>query len=164
MGALVTTLTNLGSDVVAENTDLSVSLQVSNDVDSDGFFEVSMAKWNSGSQTVGLETSMLTYSSTDYNVLLQGYTIPCTSDDHAGISCIFSVASVTTLEGISSSRDVLRVSGLSSAITAGNSFTFTISDSRFRNPPSTKAIDTFSAVSKRSDGNRIDEQTKGISY
>ena len=97
-GSLTCTLTNLGSDTVAENTDISISLTLTNEVAQDGFFEVSMAKWNSGTQTVGLETSMLEYAATDFDVLRQGYTIPCSSDTHQGITCIFIVASVTSLE------------------------------------------------------------------
>ncbi len=97
-GSLTCTLTNLGSDVVAEDTDISFSIQVSNDVAQNGFFEVNMAKWNSGTQTVGLETSMIQYAATDYDVQRQGYTIPCSSNEHPSITCIIQVASVTTLE------------------------------------------------------------------
>ena len=107
---------------------------------------------------------MLQYAATDFDVLRQGYTIPCSSDAHTGINCILIVASVTNLEQISSSRDVLRVTGLSSAVLAGGSFAFRTNESRFRNPPSTKAVETFSAESRKGDGSRIDEQTSGISF
>ena len=56
------------------------------------------------------------------------------------------------------------VTGLDSVIAAGTTFTFQTSDSRFRNPPSTKSVSTFEADSHKLDGSVIDSQTVGISY
>ena len=163
-GVLACTLTNLGSTVVAEYTDISVSFTATNEVEQTGYFGLGMAKWNSGTQTIGLEASAMKYSATDFNVSQQGYTVPCSSTDHPSLACIFQVAAVTTLEQISSQRDVLKISGLSKAITAGTTFTFMTTDSRFRNPPSTKTVSTFVADSHRGDGSAIDQKLTGISY
>jgi hypothetical protein len=56
-----------------------------------------MAKWNSGTQTIGLETSVIQYDTTDFNVSLQGFDIPCSSNLHSGLTCIFQVGAVTSL-------------------------------------------------------------------
>ena len=56
-GILSASVTNLGDDTVGEYTDISVSFTVRNPVAADGYFLFSMAKWNAGTQTVGLETS-----------------------------------------------------------------------------------------------------------
>lgn len=99
------TITNLestnpgsGSDVVAEYTDVSVSFKVTNQVEMIGYFELGMAKWNSGTQTIGLETSILKYDATSFNPTLNGYSIPCTSSGHLNLKCTLKVAPVTTLE------------------------------------------------------------------
>ena len=67
-GLLSAAITNLGSDVVAESTDISISFTLTNGVEETGYFEFKMAKWNSGTQTVGRETSAMSYQVTDYNV------------------------------------------------------------------------------------------------
>ena len=61
-------------------------------------------------------------------------------------------------------KDVLKIDGLSSAITAGSTFTFQTTGSSFKNPPSTKAVSTFEAASYSSSSKGIDAQTSGISY
>ena len=66
-GILSASVTNLGSDVVGEYTDISVSFTVGNPVASDGYFYFSMAKWNAGTQTVGLETSQMLYDATSFD-------------------------------------------------------------------------------------------------
>ena len=43
--------------MVGEYTDVQISFEARNPVAVDGYFVFSMAKWNSGTQTVGLETS-----------------------------------------------------------------------------------------------------------
>jgi hypothetical protein len=104
-GPMTCTITNLettkpgsGSDVVAEYTDVSVSLKVTNQVEMIGYFELGMAKWNSGTQTIGLETSMLRYDPTSFNPTLNGFNIPCSSSGHPNLKCTLKVAAVTTLE------------------------------------------------------------------
>lgn len=96
-------------------------------------------------------------SVSNYNVAEGGYLIPCSSALHGGIICVIRVASPTTVSEISSLKDVLRVKGLSSAISAGQTFTFQTTDSQFKNPPSTKAISTFEAASFAASQNGIDE-------
>jgi hypothetical protein len=147
-GDLTTSITNLGtSDEVGEYTDVSISFTVSNEVDSSGFFEFKMAKWNPGTQSLRLVTSAVSYSLADATTTFNAYEIPCTSADHPSITCTFILAIVNDLSEIVSARDTLRVTGLSSNIPIGGTFTFETSDSRFRNPPSTRELETFEGSS-----------------
>ncbi len=56
-------LTNLGSEQVAELTDVSVLCIVTNEVEVNGYFEIGIAKWNSGTETIGLEKTVIQYDS-----------------------------------------------------------------------------------------------------
>ena len=47
-GPLTCAIRNLGSDVVAEYTDIAVDYTVTNTVELGGYFELDMSKWNSG--------------------------------------------------------------------------------------------------------------------
>lgn len=60
-GDLDVTIASAGSDVVGAYTDITISMTASNPVEQNGYFMFNMLKWNSGTQTLGLETSMLTY-------------------------------------------------------------------------------------------------------
>ena len=121
---------------------------MTNEAPADGYFELGMAKWNSGTQTVGLETSAMQYNAaTDFDVGRQGYTIPCSSPAHLGLACIFRATPVTNLGEISTARDVLQIYGLSGPIPPGGSLTVQTTGSRFRNPASTRAISTYEARS-----------------
>ena len=62
---------------------------------------------------------MVDTTSIAYDFALAGYAIPCTATGHTSLTCVLQKAAVTTLEAISTSRDTLKVQGLSSAITAG---------------------------------------------
>lgn len=95
---MTASITNLGSDVVAEYTDISVSFTVTNEVADTGYFEFMMAKWNSGTQTVGRETSAMLYVVTEFSVSLQGYDIPCSATGHPLLTCAFKPQSVSTVE------------------------------------------------------------------
>lgn len=95
---MTASITNLGSEVVAEYTDIEVSFTVTNEVADTGYFEFMMAKWNAGTQTVGRETSTMIYTVTDFNVSLQGYDVPCSSTSHPSLSCAFKPQSVSTKE------------------------------------------------------------------
>lgn len=98
-GQLTATLTNKGSDVVAELTNIEIALVGNNEIDSFGYFELKLAKWNAATQTLGLETSQFTYSVQDYDFARQGYDIPCASlPAHPDIKCIFKVAPVVSLQ------------------------------------------------------------------
>ena len=128
-----------------------------------------MAKWNSGTQTVGLETSQIRYNPNNFSNLHQGYKINCSAEDSSGvvhdnIACIFKVAAVSTVEQIASSRDELKVTNLASKVDAGTILTVQITDTHFRNPPSTTAIETYEASSHSRDGSFIDGQSVGIRY
>ena len=164
---MTSSIANVGtSDVVGALTDISVSFQVTNEVPQDGYFELGLPKWNSGTQRTSLAQSMIEYdnSSSNFDISNGGYRVPCTSTDHSGILCVIQVAQPSTVEEISSMLDVLKVNGLSSSISAGGTFTFQTTDSSFKNPPSTKAVTTFSASSHSSGSNSIDAQSSGISY
>ena len=58
-GDLSCTLQNLGSDVVADYTNISVLCIVSNEVEATGSFTMGLPKWNSGTPEIGLERSMI---------------------------------------------------------------------------------------------------------
>ena len=128
-----------------------------------------MAKWNSGTQTVGLETSQITYDPNDFSNIHQGYKIDCNGFDSSGlvhdnIACIFKVAAVSNVEQLASSRDELKVTNLANKINSGTVLTIQITDKHFRNPPSTSAIETYQASSHSRDGSFIDGQIVGIRY
>ena len=165
-GALSCKLSNLGSDVVAEYTDISVLCIVSNEVELAGYFEIGMAKWNSGTPNIGLERSMIKYNELQFQVTPLGvqYAVACSSAEHPNISCSIQPAAVTTVEQISQGRDIFRVKGLTRPILSGQAFNFRTSGLVFKNPPTTKEISTFKASSYRADGSMIDEQTQGIKY
>ena len=89
--------------MVGEYTDVQISFEARNPVAVDGYFVFSMAKWNSGTQTVGLETSQITYDPNDFSNIHQGYKIDCNGFDSSGlvhdnIACIFKVAAVSNVE------------------------------------------------------------------
>ena len=120
-----------------------------------------MAKWNSGTQTVGLEKSQMEYDATGFDADHQGYAVECSATDstgveHKNIACIFKVAPVTSVEEIASVRDSLKVTGLAADIDSGTVFTVRTSENRFRNPPSTTAITTYEASSHSNGGSTID--------
>lgn len=132
----------------------------------DGYFEFAMPKWNSGTQRTSLALSMIDFdtSSSNYSITLGGYLVPCSSADHGAIVCVIQLAVLSTVEDISTQKDVLKIDGLTSAISAGSTFTFQTTGSSFKNPPSTKAVSTFEANSFTSASKGIDGQTTGISY
>ena len=169
-GILSASVTNIGeSDVVADYTDISVSFTARNPVDADGYFTFSMAKWNSGTQTVGLETSQMMYDPTMFQSERQGYNVPCTAFDsvngsHDNIVCTFKVAAVTYVEDIGSARDILKIEGLANVIESGTDFSVLTSGNRFRNPPSTSVIKTYEASSHSQDNSKIDQKNIGITY
>ena len=66
-GDLDVSIATAGSDVVGEYTNIEISMTASNPVEQTGYFMFNMLKWNSGTQTLGLETSMLTYATSDYD-------------------------------------------------------------------------------------------------
>ena len=122
------------------------AFEARNPVAVDGYFVFSMAKWNSGTQTVGLETSQIRYDPNNFSNLHQGYKINCSAEDSSGvvhdnIACIFKVAAVSTVEQIASSRDELKVTNLANKVDAGTILTVQITDTHFRNPPSTTLYD-----------------------
>ena len=126
-GSMTSSITNVGtSDVVGALTDISVSFQVTNEVPQDGYFELGMPKWNSGTQRTSLAQSMIEYdnSSSNYDISNGGYRVPCSSTDHSSILCVIQVAQPSTVEEISSMQDILKINGLSSSISAGGTFTF----------------------------------------
>lgn len=83
-------ITNVGSsNKVGEYTDISVSFIVTNEVPQDGYFELGMPKWNAGTQVRSLAQPMIyDYSSFNYDVMLGGYLVPCSSVNHGGLTCI----------------------------------------------------------------------------
>ena len=97
-GSLTATLTNKGSDVVAENTNIEIGLTGSNEIDILGYYELRLAKWNQETQTLGLESSQIVYSVQEYDFARQGFDIPCFSAEHPDIKCIFKVAPVVSLQ------------------------------------------------------------------
>jgi len=60
-GDLSCTLNNLGSDIVADYTDVSVQCIVANEVELTGSFILGLPKWNAGTPEIGLERSMIKY-------------------------------------------------------------------------------------------------------
>lgn len=165
-GDLSCTLQNLGSDVVAEYTNISVLCIVSNEVEATGSFTMGLPKWNAGTPEVGLERSMIEYDVLQAAAGPDGltYPVPCTSVEHPGITCTISPAEVSTVEQISTSRDTLRITGLTRAILSGQAFNFRTTSEVVRNPPTTKEISTFEATTYRGDGKEIDNQKAGIKY
>jgi hypothetical protein len=99
---------------------------------------------------------MIYYATSDYSSSNGGYTIDCTSTTHTNIKCIFTVNTPSTVSAISTTYDELKISGFSSTIASGGTLDFTLSNSRFRNPPSTKPVTTITAETYNSDGNQID--------
>ena len=150
--------------MVAEYTDISVAFTLTNEVPSNGILELGLAKWNQGTQTIGLESSSISYTIPDDEIGANLYNIPCSATSGDLISCSFEVAPVTTIEGISTSRDLLKVSGFTSALAAGTTFTFQTTGSRFRNPPTTKTISSYTARTMDASGNEIDSYSTKIVY
>ena len=152
---MTVSIQNLGSDTVAEYTDISVTFVVSNFVEQDGTFELGIGKWNPGTPEVGLEEAMIVYDVTQpIGTLL--YSVPCSSTDHPNIQCTFSPAEVVDVEDIATARDILSVTGLNTDIQAGGSFNFRTLDSSFHNPPTTQAYTAFEGQSRTALARPID--------
>lgn len=163
-GQLTTTIKNLGSDVVGSMTDISLEFTVQNGLDQTGYLVFSAPKWNAGTQSRTAIESMFSVKQADWSNSEQAYAIPCVSTNHPKLKCFVQVGSVATSADIANSRDTLKISGLANKINLGESIKIQTSGSRFKNPPSTAPIATFSAQSFRSDGSLIDSQSSGISY
>lgn len=136
------------SNVVGEYTDLQITLSSAQQVDSSGWIDMKLPKWNAGTQQMSLavpffETSMLGI------VPSGGYSVPCTTAAHPAMTCIFTVNVPSTSADISQTYDVLRISQFSKDFT---DLTLSTSSSLFRNPPSTKILNTFSASTYLSNG------------
>lgn len=88
-GELSCSLSNLGSEQVADLTDISVLCIISNDIEVNGYFEIGLAKWNSGTETIGLEKTAIQYDSLTGTFSPQGvvYPVPCVSTEHPLITC-----------------------------------------------------------------------------
>ena len=94
----------ISSNIVAQNTDITVLFTVTHEVPSGGSFVLEMPKWNSGTQRTSLAQSMIEYdnSSSNYDISNGGYRVPCSSTDHSSILCVIQVAQPSTVEEISS--------------------------------------------------------------
>ena len=89
---------------------------------------------------------MFKYSTTD----LQSdgtYNIDCTSTAHPKLNCFLTVVSPATVAAIATTYDTLKINGFSSTIARGSTLVITTSNTRFRNPPSTKPITTITSAS-----------------
>lgn len=80
-GVLTATIATVSgsSDVVAELSDISVSIVVTNEVPQTGLFEILMPKWNSGTQRTSLVRSMINTDEIPYSFPDNGYVVPCTA-------------------------------------------------------------------------------------
>lgn len=82
---MVTKITNLGSDVVGEMTDVSLEFTVQNGIDKDGYILFRTPKWNAGTQSRGSVKPMIRFNSSEWNATEQAYQIPCSSALHPDI-------------------------------------------------------------------------------
>lgn len=126
---------------------VKVDLTVQNGVATSGYVKVKMPKWNPGTQRVSRATSMVQVYSFDTQSNGR-YKIDCTSTAHLNIACWFLPVTPASVSAISTTYDELYISGFTTAITTTLSLTLT--NSRFRNPASTKPLTTLIAESYNS--------------
>ena len=105
----------ISSNVVAQNTDITVLFTVTHEVPQGGSFILEMPKWNSGTQKRGLERSSIHYEQPNSR---NAQSVPCESDEHPDIRCTFAKTPVSESSEIATTLDVLTVTGLQGAILA----------------------------------------------
>lgn len=111
-----------------------------------------MRKWNAGTPSTSAVKSMFLYEVADWIVAKQAFNIPCSSEGHPNLACIFYPETVTDSLKISNATDRLMINGFTNKISPGTKITVKTSDKRFRNPPSTAAVSTFLANSYNDSG------------
>jgi hypothetical protein len=140
---------------------LKIDLTVTTALATTGYFKVKFPKWNPGTQRVSKATSMIHYSTSD-TVSNGRYKIDCTSTSHPNLACWFLPVTPSSVSAIATAFDELYVSGFSTAISS--TLSLTISNSRFRNPSSTKPLTTLTVESYNSNNFMIDQQKSVASY
>ena len=142
-GLLTMRMDALGSTTVGEYTSqLKLTFGTENPLPASGFIQVKLPKWNAGTQTKSRALTMLKYAASDQQTG-GGYNIDCAADQHPDLKCVLTVNTPSTVASISSTFDSLKISGFA-AQTA--QLTVYISNSRFRNPPSTKPVTSITAA------------------
>lgn len=101
-------------------------------------------KWNYGTQTLGLQRSMFTYTAADYDPVEQGYRVECNSPTHPNAKCTFFVETPTSASEIATTFDKLKIS-LGDTLAPQTSVRILTEGSRFKNPPSTRPVKLFQA-------------------
>eukprot|EP00347_Sterkiella_histriomuscorum_P021799 403332729 len=160
-GVLQLSLSALTTQEVGSYGNLQVTTILQNQLKSTGYFQMKFPKWNIGTQTLSQVLSMIKYSSSDLQNGL-GYKVDCEASGHPNLVCYFTSTAVTQISQISSTFDILKVSGFSSDITT--TLQFTIKNNRFRNPSSTKPITSIIVESYNQQGNQIDLQKTQFSF
>ena len=152
-GTLKMALSQVNSNIVGALASVKIDLTVQNGVATNGYVKLKLPKWNPGTQRVSRATSMIQVSSSDTQSNGR-FKIDCTSPAHANIACWFLPVTPASVSAIATTYDELYISGFTSALTTILSFTLT--NSRFRNPASTKPLTTLIAETYNSGNFMLD--------
>lgn len=106
-GSLQTKMSNLGSDVVGDMTNISLEFTLQNGLDSPKgqYLVFNTPKWNPGTQSRNSVQSLFSVTQSDWNSTEQAYNIPCTSAGNPNVKCYFMQTSISSVDAIANSSD-----------------------------------------------------------